>query len=183
MLERTAHPNTRTMLEAWRRMDSNPGDALSHSPMMGEPSSLIGNIFVLREAAEGGWLFRTAGQALHDYFGKNVCDEDFFDLWMGSDRGLARSVAEAVSSELSPGVIRARGETLTGRILQVEIALAPLPHREGTARRLLGHYQPLGGEKLLEARPIWRHAITEIHAPQRQTPRKRPHLKLVSSRD
>lgn len=183
MLERTAHPNTRTMLEAWRRMDQAPGDVLSQTPILGEPSALIGNIFVLREAGDGCWLFRTAGEALHTYFGKNVCDEDFFDLWMGSDRGLARSVTEAVSAEASPGVIRARGETLTGRILQVEIALAPLPHKPATARRLLGHYQPLGGEKLLESRPIWRHAITEIHAPQRQLTRRRPHLQLVSSRD
>ncbi|MEM1150880.1 MAG: PAS domain-containing protein [Pseudomonadota bacterium] len=183
MLERTAHPNTRTMLEAWRRMDQTSGDALSHAPMMGEPSALIGNIFVLREAADRSWLFRTAGDALHSYFGKNVCDEDFFDLWLGSDRSLARSVTEAVSAEASPGVIRARGETLTGRILQVEIALAPLPHKPATARRLLGHYQPLGGEKLIEKRPIWRHAITEIHAPQRQAKPKRGHLHLVSSRD
>ncbi|MEL6754570.1 MAG: PAS domain-containing protein, partial [Pseudomonadota bacterium] len=127
--------------------------------------------------------FRTAGEALSGYFGKNVCDQDFLDLWMGSDRGLAQSVAEAVIAERSPGVIRARGETLTGGVLQVEIAVAPLPHRPGMARRLLGHYQPLGGEKLIESRPIWRHAITEIHAPQRQTKRKRPHLQLVSSRD
>ncbi|MEM9738717.1 MAG: PAS domain-containing protein [Pseudomonadota bacterium] len=164
-------------------MESSRGDALSHSAMVGEPSALIGNIFVLREAADECWLFRTAGQALQEYFGKNVCDEDFLDLWMGSDRSLARSVTQAVISGLSPGVIRARGETLTGRILQVEIALAPLPQREGSARRLLGHYQPLGGEKLLESRPIWRHAITEIHAPQRPAPSKRPHLHLVSSRD
>jgi len=183
MLDRTAHPNTRTMLEAWRRMETATADTALSAPMMGEPSALIGNIFVLREAGESCWLFRTAGQHLHDYFGKNVCDEDFCDLWMGTDRDLATSVIDAVNAERSPGVIRGRGETLTGRILQVEIALAPLPHRPGTVRRVLGHYQPLGGEKLVEARPVWRHAITEIHAPQRKAPAKRPHLQLVSSRD
>ncbi|MEM1105485.1 MAG: PAS domain-containing protein [Pseudomonadota bacterium] len=183
MLDRTAHPNTRTMLEAWRRMEAAPAPRSSDLQLIHEPSALLANIFVLREAAGGTWRFRTAGQALHDYFGKNVCDEDFFDLWMGGDRGLARSVADAITAEGSPGVIRARGETLTGRALQVEIALAPLSHRPGTARRLLGHYQPLGGEKLLERRPIWRHAITEIHAPQRRVRPARPHLHLVSSRD
>ena len=180
MLDRTAHPNTRIMLEAWRRMDQSPIMGLTPSAHSSESNSLIQNIFVLREAGPKSWSFRTAGEALADYFGKSVCDEDFMDLWMGADRGLAKSVMDAVSAEASPGIIRARGETLLGKILNVEIALAPLPSPVGAPRRILGHYQPLGGEALTNGL-LWRHTISEIRAPQRTV--KRPHLRLVCSND
>ncbi|MCI4646057.1 MAG: PAS domain-containing protein [Hyphomonadaceae bacterium] len=180
MLDRTAHPNTRIMLEAWRRMDQAPVEEVSGNTGATEPSALIQNIFVLREAGPESWTFRTAGEAITTFFGKQISDEDFMDLWLGADRSLAGSVITAVTAEGGPGLIRARGETLTGRQLQVEIALAPLPSPPGTSRRLLGHYQPLGGEALATG-PLWRHIITEIRAPQRTV--KRPHLRLVSSND
>lgn len=180
MLDRTAHPNTHIMLEAWRRMEQAPMEGLSSPVRPGEPTALIQNIFVLREAGPEAWTFRTAGEALVNYFGKQICDENFMDLWLGADRDLARSVISAIVAESGPGLIRARGETLVGRQLHVEIALAPLPSPPGTSRRILGHYQPLGGEALASG-PLWRHIITEIRAPQRTV--KRPHLRLVSSRD
>ena len=180
MLDRTAHPNTRIMLEAWRRMEQAPMLGLTPTSRSGEPTALIRNIFVLREANAKSWTFRTAGEALSDYFGKSVCDEDFMDLWMGADSNLASSVIGAVTAEASPGIIRARGETLLGKILNVEIALAPLPGPINAPRRILGHYQPLGGEALANG-PLWRHTISEIRAPQRTV--KRPHLRLVSSND
>jgi len=181
MLDRTAHPNTRTMLEAWRRMDTTPGVLVSANDAGSEPSALVNNIFVIRDSGEGKWMFRTAGESLLRYFGKQLSDEDFIDLWLGADRGMVQSVITSVLAENGPGLIRARGETLIGRQLEVEIALAPLPANAGSVRRVLGHYQPLGGEAMLGERPIWRHCVTEVRTPQR--PMRRAHLTLVSSRD
>lgn len=181
MLDKKAHPNTRVMLEAWRRMDTTPVNLMMGHAGNGEPTSLINNIFVLRESGPEDWRFRTAGDALRRYFGKAVTDENFIDLWMGADRGLTLSALLAALAERSPAILRARGETLTGHQLGVEIALAPLEGRPGQVRRILGHYQPLGGEGLMGDRPIWRHIITEVRAPQRQE--RRPHLRLVSSQD
>lgn len=181
MLDKKAHPNTRVMIEAWKRMDTTPVNLMMSHTATGEPTSLIHNIFVLREAGHDDWTFRTAGESLHRYFGKSVSSENFIDLWMGADRGLVSSAILAALSERSPAILRARGETLTGHQLGVEIALAPLESKPGHVRRILGHYQPLGGEGLIGERPIWRHIITEVRAPQRQP--RRPHLRLVSSQD
>ena len=181
MLDRRAHPNTRIMLDAWRRMDAAPAtDGPDRRSGSADATPLIANMFVLR-ANETGWRFRTAGEALTRHFGKSLCDEDFLDLWLGPDRGLAASLLQSVCAEGNPGLIRARGETLTGRVLHVEIALAPLVERQTTPHRVLGHYQPLGGEAFIGARPLWRHSITEVVAPRREIARS--HLRLVSSRD
>lgn len=183
MLDQRAHPNTRTMLEAWRRMDDHQPAPTSGSGMAAaavDATPLIANMFVLR-ASEAGWRFRTAGDALTRHFGKSLCEEDFLDLWLGADRGLATSILQSVCAEGNPGLIRARGETLTGRVLSVEIALAPLAPGNGWAQRILGHYQPLGGETFIGARPLWRHTISEVIAPRREI--RRSHLRLVSSRD
>lgn len=181
MLDRTAHPNTRTMLEAWRRMDTAPGVLVNAGNESEEPSSLVRNIFVIRDSGSGKWMFRTAGEALSRYFGKQLSDEDFLDLWLGPDRAMVQSMITSVLAENGPGLIRARGETLIGRQLDVEIALAPLPANAGSVRRVLGHYQPLGGEAMLGERPIWRHSVTEVRTPLR--PMRRAHLTLVSSQD
>ena len=181
MLDRRAHPNTRIMLDAWRRMDAAPSHSTGRRRARGgDPTPLIANMFVLR-ATDTGWKFRTAGEALTRHFGKTLCDEDFLDLWVGADKGLAASILQSVCAEGNPGLIRARGETLTGRVLHVEIALAPLAERRATPHRVLGHYQPLGGEAFIGTRPLWRHTITEVIAPRREI--KRSHLRLVSSRD
>lgn len=180
MLDTTAHPNTQVMLEAWRRM-ADAGAATAPQSAAGDPTALIGNIFVLRAHPDRKWLFRTAGQALSAHFGKALCDEDFLELWLGADRGLAGSTLDSVCALGSPALIRARGETLTGRILPVEIALAPLTDCGSNGRRVLGYYQPLGGEAMVGARPLWRHTICEVIAPKR--PIGRPHLRLVSSQD
>ncbi|MEO0466886.1 MAG: PAS domain-containing protein [Pseudomonadota bacterium] len=181
MLDRTAHPNTRTMLEAWRRMDTAPGVLAQAGLDSDDPSGLVNNIFVLRGAESDNWIFRTSGQSLNRFLGKQMCDENFLDLWLGADRGMVQSVITSVLAEKGPGLIRARGETLIGRQLDVEIALAPLPASQGSVSRILGHYQPLGGEAMLGERPIWRHSVTELRTPQR--PMRRSHLTLVSSRD
>lgn len=181
MLDRTAHPNTRIMLEAWRRMDTAPGVLVAADGHGDEPSALVDNIFVLRDAGANNWMFRTAGASLSRYFGKQLCEESFLDLWLGPDRGMVQSVITSVLADNGPGLIRARGETLIGRQLQVEIALAPLPANAGSVRRVLGHYQPLGGEAMMGERPIWRHSVTEVRTPPKPT--RRSHLTLVSSRD
>ena len=181
MLDQRAHPNTRTMLQAWRRMHDTASQETGTKPANpADATPLIANMFVLRASPEG-WRFRTAGDALARHFGKSLSDEDFLDLWLGADKGLASSILQSVCAEGNPGLIRARGETLTGRVLHVEIALAPLSSGASAVQRILGHYQPLGGEAFIGARPLWRHSITEVVAPRREI--KRSHLRLVSSRD
>lgn len=179
MLDHKAHPNTRTMLEAWRRMEQVPSRLFTADTTHADSSGLVDHIFVLRQSSARCWSFRTAGSALEKVFGKHVCDENFVDLWMGPDRQLVLSAIEAVMAEGSPGLIRAQGETLTGQTTEVEIALAPLSDTGAMSQRILGHYQPLGRD-MSAPRPIWRHAVTEVRAPQRRT--RGSHLRLVSSR-
>ena len=86
---------------------------------------------------------------------------------------------DAVRFGSAPGIVRGRGETLTGQKVELEISFAPLRSKDSGAERILGLYQMLGGEGLLAGRPIWRHSISAIYPPD--SSREEPHLRLVAS--
>ena len=90
---------------------------------------------------------------------------------------------EAVRFDGAPGIIRGRGETLTGQRVEVEITLMPLVRPGSGAHndtpRLLGLYQTLGGEPMLKGRPIWRHRISMLVPPDTRS--EGPQLRLVTA--
>ena len=88
---------------------------------------------------------------------------------------------DAVQLDSAPGVIRGRGETMTGQRVELELTLMPLAKQSEQTdnQRLLGLYQTLGGEAFLKGRPVWRHRISMLVPPD--TRLAEPRLKLVAS--
>lgn len=181
MTEGPDHPSTIAMLEAWKRMECAPADGLLASPradVTGDEDALVGRIFVLQKRSQHDWPFRTAGEHLASVLGRPLSGRNFLDFWSGPDREMVRTLLQAVSSQGAPGLVRAQAETLAGRSLRIEIALAPLPSVANGSPRLLGHYQDLGEDLGLAKEPVWRHALIGIVPPERRRPR--PALRLVS---
>ena len=182
MLDRTLHPNSQTLLSAWQRMNVAAGDTAS-GPTTREHPDLIERLFVIQKEADGQWVFRTAGNQLQTSLGRELADHDFLGIWTGYDRQMMSALLKSISREALPGIVRARGESLTGARVDIELALAPLaqpPHLE-TGPRIIGLYQSLGGEPFLKGRPVWRHRITAIFPPDSR--KIEPRLKLVASND
>ena len=178
MDERKIHPNTRTLLDAWRRMAANPAE-LVHGPKASEYPSLIDRLFVLRRTPEGAWVFSNAGSALSRLLGRELEDHDFLSLWSGNDRLISAAIIEATAKESEPSVIRSAGESLRGYRCDIEIPLAPLSGPSGL--RMLGLYQSLSGEAMLRDRTIWKHRITSVQMPDKRS--VEPRIKLVASND
>ncbi|MCZ4299341.1 PAS domain-containing protein [Henriciella marina] len=182
MLDRTLHPNSQTLLSAWQRMSIAASDVPS-GPTTKDHPDLIERLFVIQQEGDDQWLFRTAGVQLQSSLGRELADHDFLGVWTGHDRDMLSSLLKIISREKLPGIVRARGESLTGERVDIEMTLAPLakpPHIE-TGARMLGLYQALGGETFLRGRPVWRHRLTAIYPPDART--KEPRLKLVASND
>ncbi|WP_291075416.1 PAS domain-containing protein [Hyphomonas sp.] len=181
MHDRSIHPNTRIMLEAWKRMNANPAQNEDSTPRANDHPDLIANIFMIQATDDGAWVFRSAGDGVSALLGRPLADHDFLGLWTGPDRSMLTGFLDAVRADGAPGVIRGRGETLTGQRVEVEITLMPLPHASihGASSRFLGLYQTLGGVPLLKGRPIWRHRVAMLVPPD--TRRAEPALKLVAN--
>ena len=47
MIDRSIHPNTRTLLDAWRRMQADPKSHALSGPDASDHASLIDRIFVI----------------------------------------------------------------------------------------------------------------------------------------
>ena len=175
MLDRVLHPNSQAMLDAWRRLFQS-GDTVD-APEPAAPADLISRLFVLRQDENGEWMFQTAGARLSAITGRTLEHRAFLDFWGGDDRGRVRALLSSIALENQPGIIRADGRTLNGRIIPVEIPLAPLIARDRA--RMLGLYQTLDIEPALQSRPLWRHDVTDVFPAAQLV--ERPALRLVVS--
>jgi hypothetical protein len=182
MIDRSIHPNSRVLLDAWRRMNVDPGRHAAGGPDAKDHPGLIARLFVLESLPEGGWTFGSAGDGISALLGRSVEGMEFLELWSGPDRAMMAAFLEAVRLDGSPGVMRGRGETLTGQRVEIELTFAPLTKTSAKARapRMLGLYQTLGGEAMLKGRPVWRHRISMLVPPDSRA--NAPALNLVSSR-
>ncbi len=181
MIEQSIHPNTRVLLDAWRRMQSDPDMAVGGGPSAAEHEALIDRLLVLELMDDRAWLIRTAGEAVNTLVGRRLANQNFADLWTGPDRTMVCAFLDAVRLDGGPGVIRGRGETLAGERVELEVTLMPLS--AGTFKspraRMLGLYQTLGGEAALGGQPVFRHRVCMLAPPD--TRRTGPKLRLVAS--
>ncbi len=166
MKSRPLHPNTRTLLSAWDRMKAAPSEA-GHGPSTSDHPDLVDCLFVIERTDEGVWAFRNAGERMSSLLGRELAAHDYLDFWTGHDREMLTSFLSSVHESKLPGILHARGETLTGQRIDIEMMLAPLTCLAsiGGKVRLLGLYQTLGGAGLLQGRPVWRHRLTAIFPP------------------
>ena len=180
MLKNSMHPNTKAMLLAWQRITAAPHD-IQGGPSAHEYPSLLGRLFVIETAREGFAPFRIAGDELTEILGRNIIGTDFLDLWLGSDRSLISALLESVAYANKPGMVRAIGQTSTGRRTEIELAIAPLGQQTASPNRMLCLYQTLGGENMLHNRSIWTHQIRSIYPPEPIV--EANNLRLVASND
>ena len=182
MNRKTLHPNTNTLLTAWERMSAAPHQS-GMGPATSEHTDLVDCLFVIERTADGAWVFRNAGSKISELVGRELAEHNYLDLWTGHDRAMADAFLMSVSESRLPGILRARGETLTGMRIDVELTLAPLSGLQVQTKqpRLLGLYQTLGGEAMLMGRPVWRHRISAIYPPVIEP--ETSHLKLVANND
>ncbi|MEZ5997810.1 MAG: PAS domain-containing protein [Hyphomonas sp.] len=181
MVDRTIHPNTRVLLDAWRRLNASKNPEAGATPQINDHPDLVERLFVIQQMPDSAWIFRNAGEAVTGLLGRQLTNHNFLQLWTGPDRKMMGAFLEAIRLDGAPGVVRGRGETLTGQRVELEVSLMPLAHSQERpgAYRLLGLYQALGGEPMLKGRPVWRHRISML-VPQ-DTRSEGPQLKLVAS--
>lgn len=182
MNRKSLHPNTMTLLSAWERISTSPRP-LDQREKSTQHADIIQSLFVIERKEDGIWTFRSAGDQMSSLLGRELEEHNYLNLWTGHDRQMLTSFMMAVIESRQPGIVRARGETLTGQRIDIEMTLAPLTsvHRYTRRVRLLGLYQPLGGADMLKGRPVWRHRLTALLPPEIQS--EGPQLKLVANND
>lgn len=166
MKRKPQHPNTQTLISAWERMNASPS-LDDNSPSTTDHPDLIDGLFVIERSDDGVWAFRNAGTTVSGLLGRELAEHNFLDFWTGHDRAMLTSFLSAVFQARLPGIAHARGETLTGQRMDIEMTLAPLTQNMSspTPMRLLGLYQTLGAAGILQGRPVWRHRLTAIFPP------------------
>lgn len=172
------HPNTRLLLEAWQNMQAAPGAPTPDCPSLGGHPSLVSGLLLLELMDDRAWLIRMAGPDVCRRVGRPLANRNFTDLWSGPDRMMVTAFLDAVRLDGDTGMIRAKGETLTGRCVELEITLIGLRtgNQASPRARILGLYQPrqLPDEWIEE--PVFRHRISVLIPPDTRAPSRRPRL-------
>jgi hypothetical protein len=175
--EECFHPDTRALLSYGRALSG-----IGTTPPGGGAASLAGRLFVIDRLVSGRLQVRTFGSELVTLFGSDLRDSDLRALFLPADQTLLAAFVAAVEAVNEPGVLRAVAETGDGRRLGAELLLTPLRSEGQQADRLLGLFQPLGGESLLDGRPLKRVKLGALHPPFAREPLPGG-LKLVVNND
>jgi len=170
------HPNTQVVLDAWKRLSD--GQMAPEGPATEDDPGLVSNLFVLNHVGERDFAFRRAGNALERLFGRQLVDYNFLSIWNEGDRRLIAAGLAVALRDRGPLLIRARGETLAGKRIDIEFALAPILRDGNAASRLLGLCQATTPEEALHGRPLRRLQALAIYPP---APVAEPVIRVVSS--
>ncbi len=178
MIELQTHPYTQAVLAAWTRIDGG-ADAADIGPMTDDLPGLVGGLFVLNRVTGGDYSFRRAGAGLEKLFGRSLAEHNFLSLWSETDRPLICAALDAARHGRGPAIVRARGETLHGRMIDLEFALAPLLQARDSGR-FLGMCQCVSPEETLAGRPLRRLQTLAVFPPVAE---REPMIRLVARSD
>jgi len=162
--EETFHPDTRALL-AYGRALAGAVDPAARPAPGGGADRVVERLFVMDRRRDGALVLRTFGAELIALFGGDPRGKDFLAFFPKADQALISTFVESVNAAGLPGVLRVNAETNDGRHLGAEILITPLRVPPVAADRLLGLFQPLGGEALVEGRTIARLKLGAMHPP------------------
>ncbi|MFC7291694.1 PAS domain-containing protein [Hirschia litorea] len=177
MIELKAHPNTRAIIEAWKRLSW--GDSqLVDGPMAQDYPDVVSRLFIVQRTDVEDYSLRMVGAGIQELFGRELVEHNFLSLWTTSDRLIIKTAMETALSCGSPSLIQATAQTLDGRNIDIEVSFSPLDSGNKQRPRLLCLYQTLSDESALKGRPICRHFITGMFPPKPKS--TAPILRVVS---
>lgn len=171
------HPNTRVVLDAWKRLIDG-GEAFA-GPATDDDASLVGSLFVVHQAGDRDFPISRAGTSLERLFGRQLIDHNFLSIWSEPDRSLVAAGLAVAAQDRGATLIHARGETLAGKKIDLEFSLAPLLLDRNASCRFLGLCQATTPEEILNGRPVSRLQALAIYPP---APKREAAIHLVVSR-
>lgn len=110
-----------------------------------EPAAIrrvLADTFILAFDRRGGHPFRIAGTRVCAALGRELKGEAFVDLWAAESKHLVRDLLTIVARETIGVVASARGESVEGATLELEMLILPLSHRGRMDARVVGALAP-----------------------------------------
>ena len=123
--------------------------------------SLLPNMFMLERIDTKHIIFRLAGTAFCERYGREFRAHNFLALWRGDDHLRIRSLTNDLLDRVRPGLITYRGESIDHLTLDSEILLLPICDEMGHVNRLIATAQPLKAPSSLKNRKIVRQWVLD----------------------
>jgi hypothetical protein len=110
-----------------------------------EPSAIrrvLADTFILAVDSPGGHPFRIAGTRVCAAFGRELKSASFTDLWTAESQEPIRDLLAVVTTEFVGVAAGASGRSDDGAVLDLEMLILPLAHRNRPDARVLGALVP-----------------------------------------
>jgi hypothetical protein len=148
------HLSSRQVFEYWNerrghRIAPERGDI--------EPGPIrhaLGDTFILGQDAEGTYRFRLSGTRTCALFCRELKGADFIDLWDEAERPAMVERVEATAEECAGFIAGVTGSNAAGALIELEVLLLPLKHRDPAQTRLLGVLAPFVPPYWLGTTPV-----------------------------
>ncbi len=164
MIELKAHPNTKAVIEAWKRLSWGDNQIVD-GPMAQDYPDVVGRLFIVQRTDVEDYSLRMVGAGIQELFGRELVEHNFLSLWNASDKLVVKTAIETALECKSPSLVQAMAQSLDGKKIDVEVSFSPLDDGNTERPRLLCLYQTLSNEAALKGRPIHRHFISGMYPP------------------
>jgi hypothetical protein len=170
------HASTREVFDYWNELRGN-----RIAPERGdiEPGAIrrvLRDTFILA-LDSSGHRFRLAGTRVCALFCRELKGETFIHLWAKSEQAAIRDQVAVVADESEGFVAGADGRNADGSLIDLELLLLPLVHRDRSQARLLGVLAPISTPYWLGATPVEKLAVGTVrHLGLATQPAAAPHL-------
>jgi hypothetical protein len=124
--------------------------------------AFLPEVFVLSRHSPNSYPFRIAGTALCSYFGRELREADFLDMWSPDEREGLESLLLSITSDCAGAVLGLRAHTADDRSVDLEALLLPLRLNGDHCTQIIGTISPFRGEFWLGHRPLVRQSIQSL---------------------
>lgn len=155
----------RTTQDLYGYWNSLRGDADAPYRDQVQPAAMrayLPEVFLLARYSPRQYPFRIAGTGLCSYFGSELRDIDFLDMWNADEREGLESLLLSVTDDCAGAVLGICAETEDGRKADLEAILLPLRLGQDHCSQVIGTMSPFRNEFWLGHRPIVRQSIQSL---------------------
>jgi hypothetical protein len=148
------NPKTQALFYYWMGLRQNRRAPYRKDIEPRQIKKILPNLFILEYLDFDHTVFRLAGTAICERYGREFRAHNFLSLWRGDDKIQMRELINTALMDATPTYASFRGETIDRLAVDCELLLLPMMDDKGSMNRIMGCTHVVNNSEVLKNRKI-----------------------------